>query len=640
MPQNNPEDPQIPASSLLSGMIGTTIEDKFQITGILGTGGMSTVYKATQLQFARNVAIKVLHQAYPTTKEMQKRFHREAQIIASLRHPNIVRVYGYGLVGGYSYLAMELAEGCSLAHVLATEKKLAASEALPVFEQILDALAYAHKQGVIHRDIKPSNVMLVGDKRTVKLLDFGLAKVAPEFGQQLTTLTSANQVQGTVFYMSPEQAKGKQVDYRSDIYSMACLMYETLTGQPPFTGDNAFAILLKHTQTPAPVHVSLENPLGQVVLYALEKDPKDRPQSAEDLIQLLQHPPHHPASRKRPILPRWSAQPLFWLALGLAALCGLGASVSFMGRFSGKQNLERSTVIEDRAEWDAVSRAHSAMERSDFKGARKILEPFVAEHPQGWKPSHTAALDLLAEIATHESATLPPTLFRASMNGLLKIREQRWNYTKKFQNTDSPEYWTAMVYLARTCLECGYPQRARDLLNGKQEDFLNTTEGPFVLETLGEANFYLAMQAHDVHERKQLIADAIDTLKKCVSLHPTRFSRYPQYACSHLVELLDHQVGDNDNARSEARKEAIKYALFDYDYTMRATDAELSDRTLSANLLSTAYAEAGDSHKAAEALKDFLKTVEKKDLTPNEESQLAQISQRISELERQAAKPS
>src|SRR6187397_2582738 len=226
-------------------MIGTKLAH-YEITSHLGTGGMGEVYQATDSKLGRRVAIKVLPDAFASDPERLSRFQREAQVLASLNHPNIAQIYGLEQAGASNCIVMELVEGETLAERL-RRGPLAIDDAVPIARQIADALESAHERGIIHRDLKPANIKLRPDG-TAKVLDFGLAKAletAPHSSDVLQSLTitspamtHAGAILGTAAYMSPEQAKGQPADKRSDVWAFGCVLYEMLTARRAFDGED------------------------------------------------------------------------------------------------------------------------------------------------------------------------------------------------------------------------------------------------------------------------------------------------------------------------------------------------------------------------------------------------------------------
>ena len=262
---------------------------RYQLGGTLGRGGMAEVRRARDLRLGREVAIKQLRIDLASDPTFQERFRREAQSSAGLNHPNIVAVYDTGEEPDPAtgvrvpYIVMELVEGLTLRDLLRTGRQIQPTKAMTLTQGVLDALAYSHRAGIIHRDIKPANVMLTPDG-DVKVMDFGIARAVADTS---ATMTQTAAVIGTAQYLSPEQARGETVDARSDIYSAGCLLYELLTGRPPFQGDSPVSVAYQHVRE-APVPPSHLDPIitlamDNIVLKALAKDPADRYQSAADM---------------------------------------------------------------------------------------------------------------------------------------------------------------------------------------------------------------------------------------------------------------------------------------------------------------------------------------------------------------------
>jgi len=254
----------------------------YRIIEQLGQGGMATVFKAYHPALDRYVAIKVLHPAFKEDPNFLARFQREARIVAKLEHPHIVPVYDFSEHKGMAYLVMRYIEGETLkAHL--KEGPLPPERILEILKPVADALAYAHEQGVLHRDIKPSNVMLTPEGG-IFLTDFGLARMA----QSGESTLSQNVMVGTPQYMSTEQAKGEEVDERTDIYSLGVVLFEMLTGRVPFSADTPYAVIHDHIYTPLPLPTTIKPDifpaLEQVVLRALAKEKDDRYQKVTELV--------------------------------------------------------------------------------------------------------------------------------------------------------------------------------------------------------------------------------------------------------------------------------------------------------------------------------------------------------------------
>ena len=240
-------------------MIGTTLQH-YRIVGKLGEGGMGEVYAAEDTKLQRRVALKLLPPDMAADPERLQRFQREARAIAALNHPNVVTIYSVEETDGVQFLTMELVEGKTLGELI-PEDGLPLEELLRLALPLVDAVAAAHEHGIIHRDLKPANVMLASDGR-LKVLDFGLAKLKPEASTasvddhapgRRDSLTSAHAIVGTAAYMSPEQAEGRPVDHRSDIFSLGVVLYEMASGRRPFGGDTVFSLIssiIKDTPRP------------------------------------------------------------------------------------------------------------------------------------------------------------------------------------------------------------------------------------------------------------------------------------------------------------------------------------------------------------------------------------------------------
>ncbi|MCH5672566.1 Stk1 family PASTA domain-containing Ser/Thr kinase [Streptomyces gilvus] len=260
---------------------------RYELGQVLGRGGMAEVYLAHDTRLGRTVAVKTLRADLARDPSFQARFRREAQSAASLNHPAIVAVYDTGedYIDGVSipYIVMEYVDGSTLRELLHSGRKLLPERAMEMTIGILQGLEYAHRNGIVHRDIKPANVMLTRNGQ-VKVMDFGIARAMGDSGM---TMTQTAAVIGTAQYLSPEQAKGEQVDARSDLYSTGCLLYELLTVRPPFVGDSPVAVAYQHVreeaQPPSVFDPEITPEMDAIVLKALVKDPNYRYQSADEM---------------------------------------------------------------------------------------------------------------------------------------------------------------------------------------------------------------------------------------------------------------------------------------------------------------------------------------------------------------------
>ncbi len=273
-------------------LIGKTVATKYLVEQMIGEGGMGKVYKAIQIALDKPVVLKVLRQALLSDERTVKRFQREAKAASRLNHPNSISVLDFGQAAdGAMYIAMEYVQGKDLHHILSREWPLPEARVIRLMSQVLSALADAHSAGVIHRDLKPENIMVEqrrGEADFVKVLDFGIAKIVDgSIDEDGPALTRAGFVCGTPEYMSPEQARGAQLDHRSDLYAVGVIIYQLMCGMLPFDSDSAVGFATKHlTEIPLPptkrrpearVSVAME----RLIMKALAKNPDDRPQTAE-----------------------------------------------------------------------------------------------------------------------------------------------------------------------------------------------------------------------------------------------------------------------------------------------------------------------------------------------------------------------
>ena len=279
---------------------------RYEIRDLIGRGGMAEVHLGYDTRLSRVVAIKLLRSDIAGDPTFQARFRREAQSAAALNHPAVVAVYDSGeeellQPGGASrtvpYIVMEYVEGHTVRELLSEGEAVPIPEAVEIVSGVLDALEYSHRVGIVHRDIKPGNIMLTSTG-AVKVMDFGIARAIED---SASTVTQTHTVVGTAQYLSPEQARGESVDARSDLYSTGCLLYELLTGQPPFQGDSAVAIAYQHVREipkrPSSLAADVPESLDRVILKSLAKSREDRYQDAAHMRADLQRPRGHVGGR-------------------------------------------------------------------------------------------------------------------------------------------------------------------------------------------------------------------------------------------------------------------------------------------------------------------------------------------------------
>ncbi|MBY0550145.1 MAG: serine/threonine protein kinase [Candidatus Obscuribacterales bacterium] len=270
---------------------GTVLDSRYEIVAHIGDGGMGSVFKARELGLERFVAVKMLHPSLIGDKEHQERFKREGAVLSKLEHPHILQCFRFGVWNGmFPYIAMEYVQGKSLSSLIAENGRLDSERAIALGKQICRAMEHAHRHKIVHRDLKPANIMVLQDasgNESIRVLDFGLAKVVAEAGRASQHLTNTGDLIGSVYYMSPEQCLGKPCNAVSDVYSLGCLLYEALTGSPPLMADTPVGLMYLHANS-IPELISRKLPqadlpagLDAVLARSLEKDPARRFQSME-----------------------------------------------------------------------------------------------------------------------------------------------------------------------------------------------------------------------------------------------------------------------------------------------------------------------------------------------------------------------
>src|SRR5207302_10196107 len=266
----------------LEALIRSTVAGRYRVVGRIAAGGMGEVYRAEDTVLGREVALKVLHPQFAGDRGFVDRFRRQARAAAILNHPNIVGVYDWGLTEGTYFMVMEYVRGHNLRTLLSEYGRLQPLQVVEIAAQVLSALDHAHGHGIVHRDVKPENILIAGDG-TVKVADFGLARAFAD----ASISQAEGTVTGTVQYLAPEQIQGDPADPRTDLYATGVVMFELLTGKPPFSGETSVAIAYKHLteSVPAPSSRAPAVPpeMDAIVLHATEREPDDRPPSARTM---------------------------------------------------------------------------------------------------------------------------------------------------------------------------------------------------------------------------------------------------------------------------------------------------------------------------------------------------------------------
>ena len=375
--------------------IGRLLDDRYEILENIGTGGMAVVYKARCHRLNRLVAIKILKDEFARDEEFRRRFHAEGEAVAMLSHPNIVQVYDVSSTEDANFIVMELIDGISLKQYMEKKGVLNWKETLHFAMQIAKGLEHAHGRGIIHRDIKPHNVMVLKNG-SVKVMDFGIARVM----SKSNTLTK--EALGSVHYISPEQAKGGHTDNRSDIYSLSVVMYEMMTGRPPYDGESPVAVAIQHINggaaAPSSLNPNIPGGLEQIIMKGMSLEIQDRYVSATEMLQDMEEFRKNPAivfhyksivdDATRPITvingpskPRTMAEKAVQAKTGNAPLRGPSDSMRLHGGADGmwvRQNME-TAVPKKRS---TVNAGNTARNREAAEAARRAQQRRIAEERQ------------------------------------------------------------------------------------------------------------------------------------------------------------------------------------------------------------------------------------------------------------------
>jgi serine/threonine-protein kinase len=393
-----PDDGALLRGAKNDPIIGKVFADKYEVTSVLGLGGMSIVYKALHKLMDRNVAIKMLHKNLKEDIVALERFRLEARAASLLSHQNIIAVYDFGVTNdGEPYFVMDCLEGESLKELIERKGRVPFDRALPIFRQICDGLEAAHKKGVVHRDLKPANVCLIKEddgSELVKLVDFGIAKLLPQSGKEQQHLTQTGEVFGSPIYMSPEQCLGKELDTRSDIYALGCLMYETLTGDPPFIGDSFLETMNKHVGEEAKSirkafpDANVPEDLDNLILQCMSKKPENRFQSAGEIRDMISGIIVNTlgnsgrrlgaistatATAPCPEIEKQKRKSSVAMVIALVAIVALAGFFGFITFWPGPPD-DLGTPMEKLLWGVQLGSADSAMKNKDYPGAKNILK--------------------------------------------------------------------------------------------------------------------------------------------------------------------------------------------------------------------------------------------------------------------------
>lgn len=644
--------------------IGATLGN-YVITSLVGIGGMSAVYKAKHTVLERVVALKLLHPHLVSHGASLKRFEQEARAISQLSHPNIVGVYEYGVSENQQpYLVMDYLEGRSLALRLHEEGRLIPDDSLAIFAAVADALVHAHNAGILHRDMKPSNIMLVADgdeQEVVKLVDFGLAKLLPSSELETRKLTQTGEIFGSPIYMSPEQCVGKTLDARSDIYSLGCVMYESLCGYPPFVGANVMETMymrLNEDPKPFPVDLKIPKELEAITLIALAREPELRYRTMAELredLELVKNAATSGQIRAFKKLRRKRRIP-FMKALATVAVLGC---VGVTGWLFGNTN--HPQVAEHQSAWSLRQQiGQQRFDKKDFSGAEKeylaavkeaekfgdgnvrlvsSLERLAAVYQAEGKPAEhenieqrIAELKQLKEIGDKEgnlyelaAMTLsmvpedPSKLDAAKQKALVdkmnhlsqlfldqgdfdksqELLSRALAMQKQTRQTDDPQFATTLSILAILGAKLGEYQQAEELLNQAMK---------IRLKAFGDKHPEIAANLYNlalVHEDNGDLKAAREEYKKALDIYNGVYGTNSPEVAMTLVGYggLARKLGKFDESESSFRKSAEVYKGLEGNHQISAG--------MSLNNLADLYYSQGKYAKAAPLYEEALHLLEK-----------------------------
>jgi tetratricopeptide (TPR) repeat protein/tRNA A-37 threonylcarbamoyl transferase component Bud32 len=454
--------------------VHTIFDEKYQITEFVGSGGWSSIYKAQQLSVDRIVALKILHRHLIKDQDKVQRFAHEARAASKLSHPNIVVVYDQGM-NPQPYIVMDFVSGVALGERLAAEGPMQVEPAIEMFRQICAGVQSAHNAGIIHRDLKPNNIILMEtatDGVSVKVTDFGIAKI---FSEQTSDLTRTGETMGSPSYMSPEQCRGDRLDTRSDVYSLGCLMYETITGVRPFDAENNYLTMHNHIHNSPPMPSSLVPAISpaieQIILRCLEKHPEDRFQSMQEVAQALevrQVPKRIPVKARRVLVqtPAIMGGIIGGGIIGLVAMAAISYLVFAATWKPGHdliwgypaQNLDaKDQAHGDSDKWKALmADAANAKDYGNTNRAEELLT-LASDEARLIGPQSLEMADTLDQLSHVYSMQWKPELAEKVALDSLEMR-------KKLLHAEHPDVLKSLISLARVYrVEGKYPQSEQTL---------------------------------------------------------------------------------------------------------------------------------------------------------------------------------
>ena len=501
-----------------------------EIVRLIGQGEFGAVFQAEHKLLERTVAVKVLIPAACTGEQALQRFQREAKITGRLNHPNIAGVYSYGVSeDGRPYLVMEYLEGKTLSDWLKEKPEL--NRLLEIFLQVCSALAHAHSSGITHRDLKPGNIFVTGNtgSENARLLDFGIAKFIEADEKSPMQLTANGEILGSPVYMSPEQCGGEPLTAASDLYSLGCIMFESLTGQVPFSGNTALEVMLKHKTDPVPLlsekapHIKIPISLTRLVRKCLSKNPSDRPASAAEIATILSKAKEERSVElnarneqveSRPRTPAYQ----YWLA-GLSTIAGLimyGLPHVTMNRSEENApaiHVNRITSSKPRANQHEPELSTSELfDRAEEKFRQgKLVEA---------ASTYSSVLKQLSNKASRDSDTDEDA---QKQSILLKLAQC---YARDYQYKESEQALLKVKELSRDDFQLAKFNMVAAELHCDEEKLAEAgTEARKAIkyfQTLGEeGNTKLAhttMLLGQIYFKQSRYAEAVDTLKKAVNL--------------------------------------------------------------------------------------------------------------------------